>query len=65
MASIHVARPHLNVPRLVAADFDEQRLDRLRELRAVIDALRLEKESHDPLLAWVIEDNYSGTTQSD
>jgi hypothetical protein len=31
------------------------KLDRLRELRAVIDTLRHERESRDPLYAWIIE----------
>jgi hypothetical protein len=31
------------------------KLDRLRELRAVIDTLRHECESRDPLLAWILE----------
>jgi hypothetical protein len=31
------------------------KLDRLRELRAVIDTLRCEREAKDPLLAWIIE----------
>jgi len=31
------------------------KLDRLRELRAVIDTLRCERASQDPLLAWIIE----------
>jgi len=31
------------------------KLDRLRELRAVIDSLRHERESRDPLYAWIIE----------
>jgi hypothetical protein len=31
------------------------KLDRLRELRAVIDTLRHECEAQDPLLAWVVE----------
>jgi hypothetical protein len=66
MPSIHAAQPDLNVvPRFQPADFDEQRLNRLRELRAVIDALRQEKESRDPLLAWVLEDNHSGNTRRD
>ena len=66
MPSIHSSRPDLDVvSRFAAADFDGRRLDRLRELRAVIDALRHEKESGDPLLAWVLEDNRSGNTQSD
>jgi hypothetical protein len=35
--------------------FERHKLDRLRELRAVIDALRHECEAQDPLLAWVID----------
>ena len=31
------------------------KLDRLRELRAVIDTLRDERETHDPLLAWIAD----------
>ncbi|HEY6125489.1 MAG TPA: hypothetical protein VIV63_12625 [Steroidobacteraceae bacterium] len=31
------------------------KLDRLRELRAVIDSLRCERESRDPLLRWIID----------
>jgi hypothetical protein len=31
------------------------KLDRLRELRAVIDTLRCEREAQDPLLNWIIE----------
>jgi hypothetical protein len=31
------------------------KLDRLRELRAVIDTLRHELEPRDPLLAWIHE----------
>ena len=31
------------------------KLDRLRELRAVIDTLRRESEPRDPLLAWIVE----------
>jgi hypothetical protein len=31
------------------------KLDRLRELRAVIDTLRCEREARDPLLAWIVE----------
>jgi hypothetical protein len=66
MPSIHAAQPDLNVvPRFAAVELDEQRLNRLRELRAVIDALRQEKESRDPLLAWVLEDNHSRNTRRD
>ena len=32
----------------------QHKLTRLLELRAVIDALRCEREAQDPLLAWVI-----------
>jgi hypothetical protein len=31
----------------------QHKLSRLLELRAVIDAMRLEHENRDPLLAWV------------
>ena len=31
------------------------KLDRLRELRAVIETLRCEREARDPLLTWIIE----------
>ena len=31
------------------------KLDRLRQLRAVIDSLRSERESRDPLVAWILE----------
>jgi hypothetical protein len=31
------------------------KLDRLRELRAVIDCLRYERESRDPMNAWILE----------
>ena len=36
-------------------DLARHKLDRLRELRAVIATLRCERESRDPLLAWIIE----------
>jgi hypothetical protein len=36
-------------------DLARHKLDRLRELRAVIDTLRCERESRDPLLAWIVE----------
>jgi len=36
-------------------DLARHKLDRLRELRAVIDTLRDERESKDPLLSWIIE----------
>jgi hypothetical protein len=31
------------------------KLDRLRELRAVIDSLHREREHRDPLLTWIVE----------
>ena len=31
------------------------KLDRLRELRAVIDTLHREREAQDPLLAWIVQ----------
>jgi hypothetical protein len=36
-------------------DLARHKLDRLRELRAVIDTLHHERESRDPLLSWIIE----------
>jgi hypothetical protein len=39
---------------LTRAEREAHRLDRLRELRATIDALRHEQSAHDPLLAWVL-----------
>jgi hypothetical protein len=50
------ARPALEIARFdpCAPDATEQRkLDRLRELRAVIDVLRGAAEARDPLLEWV------------
>ncbi len=46
---------HLMPRLLTAAERDEHRLDRLRELRATIDALRHEQTARDPLLAWVMD----------
>jgi hypothetical protein len=37
------------------AELEQHRIDRLRELRMTIDALRQEQATHDPLLAWVIQ----------
>ena len=37
------------------AGLEQHKLDRLLELRAVIDSLRCEREASDPLLAWVVE----------
>jgi hypothetical protein len=36
-------------------DFAHHKLDRLRELRAVIDTLRRDSEPQDPLLTWIVE----------
>lgn len=50
-----------NFPR---ADFEppilaRYKLDRLRELRAVIDSMHRERESKDPFLNWIAERNTS------
>lgn len=37
---------------LSASELEQLKLERLRELRSTIDALRVEQESADPLLAW-------------
>ena len=37
------------------ADLEQRKLDRLLELRAVIETLRSEPASEDPVLAWFIE----------
>ena len=38
-------------------ELEQLKLDRLKELRATIDALRCEHRAGDPLLAWVMEEN--------
>jgi hypothetical protein len=56
MPSTHAAKRALDVvPPSLTGEYDQQRLDRLRELRAVIDTLRSEQEMRDPLLAWVVQ----------
>ena len=35
----------------------QHKLDRLRELRAVIDSLQQERDPFDPLLTWIVERN--------
>ncbi len=40
---------------LSASDLEQLKLERLRELRSTIDALRVEQEAGDPLLAWAID----------
>jgi hypothetical protein len=37
------------------AQMEQHRLNRLLELRAVIESLRCEQADEDPLLSWVIE----------
>ena len=58
MASLlttHIARHPLQTlpPGLAPEEVTQHKLSRLLELRAVIDAMRHERESRDPLLAWV------------
>jgi hypothetical protein len=56
--SIQAEKPALDVvPCSPAGEYEQHRIDRLRELRAVIEALRHEQESRDPLLAWVLKGN--------
>jgi len=40
---------------LSASDLEQLKLERLRELRSTIDALRVEQEAGDPLRAWAID----------
>jgi len=46
----HFARVNADQPVL-----ERYKLDRLRELRAVIDAMHRERESKDPFLNWIVE----------
>ena len=48
---------HLPTP----AELEQQRLDRLLELRAVIESLRCEQAAKDPLMGWVIEQESTRT----
>jgi hypothetical protein len=41
---------------------DTLKRERLRELRAVIDALQDERAARDPLLAWVLSRQDAGNT---
>jgi hypothetical protein len=49
----------LTVPNLMPlptpVELERRKVDRLRELQAVIESLRCEQESRDPLLAWAIQ----------
>jgi len=38
-----------------AAELEQRKLERLRELRSVIESLRTEQACKDPLLAWAID----------
>jgi hypothetical protein len=40
-------------PEIWPEGYAQHKLSRLMELRAVIDVLRCEHESQDPLLAWI------------
>lgn len=40
---------------LSASELEQLKLERLRELRSTIAALRVEQEAGDPLLAWAID----------
>ena len=55
LLTTHIARHPLQVlpPGLAPEEVMQHKLSRLLELRAVIDAMRHERESKDPLLAWV------------
>jgi hypothetical protein len=60
MASTHTAFAgqifnHYAAAGMDPPDLARHKLDRLRELRAVIDTLHRERESRDPLLAWIAE----------
>jgi hypothetical protein len=43
-----------------SVELEQVKLDRLRELRATIDALRTEQTAADPLLAWVMAQDSAG-----
>ena len=51
---------HQLATELSPAELEQLKLNRLRELRSAIDALRNERENRDPLLAWVIEQENGG-----
>lgn len=44
---------------------ERDKLDRLRELRATIDALRQEGSSQDPLLTWAVAQSHRDPSHSD
>lgn len=49
---------------LSASELEQLKLERLRELRSTIDALRCERESGDPLLAWAIDQESAEAAKS-
>lgn len=53
------------VPVLKAGLPEHDKLDRLRELRATIEALRQEGSSPDPLVAWAIAQAQRDSSHSD
>ena len=50
---------------LSPAELEQLKLERLRELRSTIDALRGEQESNDPLLAWAIDQERAEEARKD
>jgi hypothetical protein len=56
-ASLVAFSPSGDVP----GELAQFKLSRLRELRAVVDSLRCEREARDPLLSWVVEQEKAGT----
>ncbi|MFL6578218.1 MAG: hypothetical protein ACJ8MR_16470, partial [Povalibacter sp.] len=48
-----IQHPMPPVPEISPEGYAQHKLSRLLELRAVIDAMRCEHETQDPLLAWV------------
>ncbi len=46
---------------VIPGELAQFKLSRLRELRAVIDSLRCEREARDPLLSWVVEQEKAET----
>jgi hypothetical protein len=50
---VRIQHPLPPPPEIWPEGFAQHKLSRLLELRAVIDAMRSEHETRDPLLAWV------------
>ena len=55
LLATHISRHPLQAlpADLAPEEVTQHKLSRLLELRAVIDAMRHERESRDPLLAWL------------